>query len=104
MNTWVSFQLAEQPLLGQFSVSGNILLTDDHALFRSSMVLMLEMRLPQKTVNEASTLDDVLTQDASLGSFLNPGVPRRALQHFPRASPLVRPVVADAEQRLFPDS
>lgn len=68
------------------------------------MVLMLEMSLPQKTVNEASTLDDVLTQDASLGSFLNPGVPRRALQHFPRASPLVRPVVADAERRLFPDS
>ncbi|MDV2877211.1 hypothetical protein [Pseudomonas aeruginosa] len=24
MNTWVSFQSAEQPLLGQFSVSGNI--------------------------------------------------------------------------------
>ncbi|RMM83605.1 Response regulator CorP [Pseudomonas syringae pv. maculicola] len=44
------------------------MLTDVHALFRSSMVLMLEMRLPQKTVSEASTLDDVLTQDASLGS------------------------------------
>ncbi|WP_343350797.1 hypothetical protein [Pseudomonas sediminis] len=25
MNTWVSFQSAEQPLLGQFSVSGNTL-------------------------------------------------------------------------------
>ncbi|WP_218250575.1 hypothetical protein, partial [Pseudomonas sp. Irchel 3A18] len=25
LNTWVSFQSAEQPLLGQFSVSGNIL-------------------------------------------------------------------------------
>ncbi|EFW77588.1 Response regulator CorP [Pseudomonas savastanoi pv. glycinea] len=48
--------------------SSSILLTDVHALFRSSMVLMLEMRLPQKTVSEASTLDDVLTQDASLGS------------------------------------
>jgi hypothetical protein len=24
LNTWVSFQPAEQPLLGQFSVSGNI--------------------------------------------------------------------------------
>ncbi|WP_234451901.1 hypothetical protein, partial [Pseudomonas sp. MF6776] len=24
LNTWVSFQSAEQPLLGQFSVSGNI--------------------------------------------------------------------------------
>jgi DNA helicase-2/ATP-dependent DNA helicase PcrA len=23
LNTWVSFQSAEQPLLGQFSVSGN---------------------------------------------------------------------------------
>ncbi|EXF93717.1 CynR [Pseudomonas fluorescens HK44] len=29
LNTWVSFQSAEQPLLGQFSVSGN---TDDHPL------------------------------------------------------------------------
>ena len=28
LNTWVSFQSAEQPLLGQFSVSGNI---DGHA-------------------------------------------------------------------------
>ncbi|AXA05639.1 hypothetical protein CSC44_6015 [Pseudomonas aeruginosa] len=25
LNTWVSFQSAEQPLLGQFSVSGNIM-------------------------------------------------------------------------------
>jgi hypothetical protein len=25
LNTWVSFQSAEQPLLGQFSVSGNTL-------------------------------------------------------------------------------
>jgi len=29
LNTWVSFQSAEQPLLGQFSVSGNTL---DHQL------------------------------------------------------------------------
>ncbi|MDF3132778.1 hypothetical protein [Pseudomonas extremaustralis] len=28
MNTWVSFQSAEQPLLGQFSVSGNTSLQD----------------------------------------------------------------------------
>ncbi|UHL95979.1 hypothetical protein [Pseudomonas aeruginosa] len=28
MNTWVSFQSAEQPLLGQFSVSGNRLAKD----------------------------------------------------------------------------
>ncbi|QCY15007.1 hypothetical protein ELQ88_31915 [Pseudomonas sp. MPC6] len=26
LNTWVSFQSAEQPLLGQFSVSGNRLM------------------------------------------------------------------------------
>jgi hypothetical protein len=26
LNTWVSFQSAEQPLLGQFSVSGNSLM------------------------------------------------------------------------------
>ncbi|OPD83438.1 hypothetical protein AO943_37300 [Pseudomonas aeruginosa] len=29
MNTWVSFQSAEQPLLGQFSVSGNRLSVSD---------------------------------------------------------------------------
>ncbi|WP_232243985.1 hypothetical protein, partial [Pseudomonas gessardii] len=29
LNTWVSFQSAEQPLLGQFSVSGNM--TQAHA-------------------------------------------------------------------------
>ncbi|MGR0029468.1 hypothetical protein, partial [Pseudomonas aeruginosa] len=28
LNTWVSFQSAEQPLLGQFSVSGNTFLAD----------------------------------------------------------------------------
>ncbi|PYD25918.1 hypothetical protein DND58_24845 [Pseudomonas syringae pv. pisi] len=28
LNTWVSFQSAEQPLLGQFSVSGNNLPAD----------------------------------------------------------------------------
>ncbi|WP_222935879.1 hypothetical protein, partial [Pseudomonas proteolytica] len=27
LNTWVSFQSAEQPLLGQFSVSGNSLVS-----------------------------------------------------------------------------
>ncbi|MBW6300098.1 hypothetical protein KZ875_33260, partial [Pseudomonas aeruginosa] len=32
MNTWVSFQSAEQPLLGQFSVSGNTLQGDSHQL------------------------------------------------------------------------
>ena len=34
LNTWVSFQSAEQPLLGQFSVSGT------RALLRHEMVLM----------------------------------------------------------------
>ncbi|MDO7927725.1 hypothetical protein Q6A51_13090, partial [Pseudomonas sp. KFB-139] len=28
LNTWVSFQSAEQPLLGQFSVSGNTAFSD----------------------------------------------------------------------------
>ncbi|WP_222935880.1 hypothetical protein, partial [Pseudomonas proteolytica] len=32
LNTWVSFQSAEQPLLGQFSVSGNRRKhTDEHS-------------------------------------------------------------------------
>ncbi|MER0868303.1 hypothetical protein AAA559_33570, partial [Pseudomonas aeruginosa] len=34
MNTWVSFQSAEQPLLGQFSVSGNMLaFSSNYALY-----------------------------------------------------------------------
>jgi len=32
LNTWVSFQSAEQPLLGQFSVSGN---TSDRSMLHS---------------------------------------------------------------------
>ena len=32
MNTWVSFQSAEQPLLGQFSVSGNTLSTQSERI------------------------------------------------------------------------
>jgi len=44
--------------------SSSILLIDDHALFRSSVALMLEMRLPQTTVSEASTLDEALTQES----------------------------------------
>ncbi|WP_222932981.1 hypothetical protein, partial [Pseudomonas sp. WS 5407] len=31
LNTWVSFQSAEEPLLGQFSVSGN---TSDDRMYR----------------------------------------------------------------------
>jgi DNA helicase-2/ATP-dependent DNA helicase PcrA len=30
LNTWVSFQSAEQPLLGQFSVSGNTVIVKGH--------------------------------------------------------------------------
>ncbi|MFD2404613.1 LuxR C-terminal-related transcriptional regulator [Azorhizophilus paspali] len=33
-------------------------------MFRSSVALMLEMRLPQTTVSEASTLDEALTQES----------------------------------------
>ncbi|RRV03700.1 hypothetical protein EGJ28_23440 [Stutzerimonas xanthomarina] len=32
LNTWVSFQSAEQPLLGQFSVSGNSMRKYGHFL------------------------------------------------------------------------
>jgi len=32
LNTWVSFQSAEQPLLGQFSVSGNTSVSDGRGL------------------------------------------------------------------------
>ncbi|KAA0977026.1 hypothetical protein, partial [Pseudomonas sp. ANT_H12B] len=35
LNTWVSFQSAEQPLLGQFSVSGNSLIMLPGAPWRS---------------------------------------------------------------------
>jgi hypothetical protein len=36
LNTWVSFQSAEQPLLGQFSVSGNTLALSVKNLVASS--------------------------------------------------------------------
>ncbi|MDC3823225.1 hypothetical protein, partial [Pseudomonas aeruginosa] len=35
LNTWVSFQSAEQPLLGQFSVSGNTLMAKSLSAVRS---------------------------------------------------------------------
>jgi len=35
LNTWVSFQSAEQPLLGQFSVSGNTHITVSAAVLAS---------------------------------------------------------------------
>ncbi|PBX80704.1 hypothetical protein CJT70_33285, partial [Pseudomonas aeruginosa] len=41
LNTWVSFQSAEQPLLGQFSVSGNRLglrRMDTHPLARKDLL------------------------------------------------------------------
>ncbi|RQA52635.1 hypothetical protein IPC483_31445 [Pseudomonas aeruginosa] len=45
LNTWVSFQSAEQPLLGQFSVSGNML----HAL-RTLPVLPATATSPSPTL------------------------------------------------------
>ncbi|MGQ9954341.1 hypothetical protein ACUS6W_04195, partial [Pseudomonas aeruginosa] len=39
LNTWVSFQSAEQPLLGQFSVSGNRKLS-------SPLCIALASRIP----------------------------------------------------------
>ncbi|MBB4132036.1 MULTISPECIES: response regulator transcription factor [unclassified Xanthomonas] len=42
--------------------NASILLIDDHALFRSSVALMLEMRLAQMTVSEASTIEEALAQ------------------------------------------
>ncbi|WP_010207045.1 response regulator transcription factor, partial [Pseudomonas syringae group genomosp. 3] len=42
--------------------SSSILLIDDHALFRSSVALMLEMRLPRTTVSEASRIEQALAQ------------------------------------------
>ncbi|KTT43830.1 LuxR family transcriptional regulator [Pseudomonas oryzihabitans] len=42
--------------------NSSILLIDDHALFRSSVALMLEMRLPRTTVSEASTIAEALAQ------------------------------------------
>ncbi|MDU0528807.1 hypothetical protein, partial [Pseudomonas aeruginosa] len=42
LNTWVSFQSAEQPLLGQFSVSGNI---------QSYLSALRTARIPKITAN-----------------------------------------------------
>ncbi|OPD99251.1 hypothetical protein APA02_33395 [Pseudomonas aeruginosa] len=43
LNTWVSFQSAEQPLLGQFSVSGNTGLNPARSPFRKSSDLLCGM-------------------------------------------------------------
>ncbi|QHE99486.1 DNA-binding response regulator [Pseudomonas syringae pv. maculicola str. ES4326] len=42
--------------------SSSILLINYHALFRSSVALMLEMRLPRTTVSEASRIEEALAQ------------------------------------------
>ncbi|MEN8547512.1 hypothetical protein V8693_33140, partial [Pseudomonas aeruginosa] len=44
LNTWVSFQSAEQPLLGQFSVSGNTLALLNETWLGTQTILMLEPR------------------------------------------------------------
>ncbi|HFX1254749.1 TPA: hypothetical protein ACRNQF_006481, partial [Pseudomonas aeruginosa] len=41
LNTWVSFQSAEQPLLGQFSVSGN---TQSNLRRNTSRILRMDKR------------------------------------------------------------
>ncbi|HCF7205174.1 TPA: hypothetical protein NIJ27_006520 [Pseudomonas aeruginosa] len=55
MNTWVSFQSAEQPLLGQFSVSGNILVLSINALiplFAHRRYLQQEFRRLRREENK----------------------------------------------------
>ncbi|MGI1063144.1 hypothetical protein ACRCRJ_15780, partial [Pseudomonas aeruginosa] len=45
LNTWVSFQSAEQPLLGQFSVSGNIAVAKVSAQTKAEIVAVQEKRM-----------------------------------------------------------
>ncbi|MEA1604583.1 PilZ domain-containing protein [Pseudomonas spirodelae] len=52
MNTWVSFQSAEQPLLGQFSVSGNTGVTRDI----SDTGVFVELKDADKTFIEGELL------------------------------------------------
>ncbi|MBN0017155.1 hypothetical protein JTL76_38345, partial [Pseudomonas aeruginosa] len=52
MSTWVSFRSAEQPLLGQFSVSGNI--HYHRSLFRSREVVV--ERLSMRKIREVLRL------------------------------------------------
>jgi hypothetical protein len=49
LNTWVSFQSAEQPLLGQFSVSGNI----QHTSCRPILCVSMRIYALQMGFNEA---------------------------------------------------
>jgi hypothetical protein len=46
LNTWVSFQSAEQPLLGQFSVSGNMAFAFSAILYPHCQQLTLRFSLP----------------------------------------------------------
>ncbi|TEP46258.1 DUF3487 family protein [Pseudomonas aeruginosa] len=45
LNTWVSFQSAEQPLLGQFSVSGNRLANKKRGRAQMWFYRAIQMRL-----------------------------------------------------------
>ncbi|MEA8711860.1 hypothetical protein, partial [Pseudomonas aeruginosa] len=48
LNTWVSFQSAEQPLLGQFSVSGNSWTNGSQSVTENSDKLLICMVLISK--------------------------------------------------------
>jgi hypothetical protein len=60
LNTWVSFQSAEQPLLGQFSVSGNtqVLLLDLCKRDEYTQDLFAQEQ-PARTEKLMSTLDAI---------------------------------------------
>ncbi|KWT03293.1 hypothetical protein AL046_28415 [Pseudomonas syringae pv. avii] len=65
LNTWVSFQSAEQPLLGQFSVSGNNQKKDDifkakykdHWMTWSGQIVLLESDEVSLNIDRVGTQD-----------------------------------------------
>ena len=65
MNTWVSFQSAEQPLLGQFSVSGNTPAALDefvkqHPAAKNLLVPVERFAQTRKALETAGTAESIL--------------------------------------------
>ncbi|MFK1019532.1 GTP pyrophosphokinase [Pseudomonas aeruginosa] len=72
LNTWVSFQSAEQPLLGQFSVSGNTYILHP---------LRLMARFTDPFEQAVSLLHDVIEDsDTTAEDLLNEGFPENVVE------------------------
>ncbi|WP_237043598.1 hypothetical protein [Pseudomonas aeruginosa] len=82
MNTWVSFQSAEQPLLGQFSVSGNTLLPGIQKCLASGYIQRTDLATgsigDQYVISALISRDQWETLDFSRLEAIDPGATLKA--------------------------